>query len=134
MEYLELPILLTHSFAAAKTLTPFLTLGPSTGFNLGADLHALLPGGMSAFTPVDISEDVKLIDVGIAVGAGMRMRSGNGSFFIVNRYTIGLTNIYDFPYETDCFDCLGPVELNHRGLQVMTDYTFPLGSNRSRSR
>ncbi len=139
VDYLELPILLAYSFAATESLTPYITLGPSIGFKLGADFHALLPGGHSpppgpASTPVDISEDIKLIDVGIAVGAGMRIRSGKGSFFIVSRYSIGLTNIYDFPYTTDCFDCVGPVELNNRGLQVLAGYTFPLGTNRSRLR
>lgn len=134
LDYLELPILLTYSFAATETLTPYLTFGPSVGFNLGADFITRLPGGIAGTLVADISEEIKLVDFGIAAGVGTRIRAGEGSFFIVSRYTWDLTNVFDNPHESDCCDFPGPVDLNNRGLQVLTGYTFPLGSNRSRSR
>lgn len=134
LDYLELPILLTYSFAASETLTPFLTFGPSIGFNLGADFITRLPGGIAGTLVADISDEINLIDLGIAVGVGTRIRTGKGSFFILSRYTLGLTNIFENPNESKCCDFPGPVDLNNRGLQVLTGYTFPLGSNRNRSR
>ena len=134
LDYLEIPILFTYSFAAAETLTPFLTVGPSIGFNLGADFYTLLPGGIAGFTPTDISDEIKPIDFGIVVGGGTRIHTGTGSFFIAGRYTWGLTNIFDDENESECCDFTGPVELNNRGLQILTGYTVPIGSNRSRSR
>ena len=134
LDYLELPILLTYSFAATETLTPYLTFGPSIGFNLSADFFTRLPGGIAGTIDTDISEDINLVDLGIAVGVGTRIRTGKGSFFVVSRYTLGLTNVFDNPNESKCCDFPGPVDLNNRGLQVLTGYTFPLGSNRNRSR
>lgn len=133
LEYLELPVLLTYSFSATESLTPYVTLGPSIGFNLAADFFTLLPGGIAGFTPADISDEIKLIDFGIVVGGGTRIHTGTGSFFIAGRYTWGLTNIFDDENESECCDFTGPVDLNNRGFQVLTGYTFPIGSNRSRS-
>ncbi len=134
LDYLELPILLTYSFAAAETLTPFVTLGPSIGFNLDADFITRLPGGIAGTLVADISDEIELVDLGIVVGVGTKVRTGEGSFFIVGRYTWGLTNIFENPHESECCDFPGPVDLNNRGLQILTGYTFPLGSNRNRSR
>jgi len=134
LDYLELPILLTYSFAAAETLTPFVTLGPSIGFNLDADFITRLPGGIAGTLVADISDEIELVDLGIVVGVGTKLRTGEGSFFILGRYTWGLTNIFENPHESECCDFPGPVDLNNRGLQILTGYTFPLGSNRIRSR
>lgn len=127
--YLELPVLFSYSFAATETLTPFLTFGPSVGFKLGAHFHALLPGGMNAGpggTPVDISDKMKLIDAGIALGIGTKVRSGNASYFIQSRYTFGLTNVEDRPDRGWWGDGPGQLKVYHRGLQVLFGYTFPL--------
>ena len=101
---------------------------------LDADFRTRLPGGIAGTLQADISDEINLIDLGIAVGVGTNIRSGAGSFFIVSRYTWGLTNIFENPHESECCDFPGPIELNNRGLQILTGYTFPLGSNRSRSR
>ena len=100
LDYLELPILLTYSFADTGTLTPYVTFGPSIGFNLGADFFTRLPGGIAGTLEADISDEINLIDLGIVVGVGTKVRTGKGSFFIVSRYTLGLTNIFDNPNES----------------------------------
>ena len=110
MSYIEVPLLLRLGFATSGNIKPFLTAGPSLGFQLSC-------------TATDEDEDFdcdeffeedesyKAFDAGLIVGGGLT----RDRWSLNLRYDMGLTNIAE-----------GPPGWNskHRALMVLLGYAF----------
>lgn len=83
--YIEVPVLARLSLGAPGVpVRPVVFAGPSFGFLLSAKAE-------SGDAEEDIKENMKSLDVGGVIGAGVEL----GNFTIDGRYTLGLTNIND---------------------------------------
>src|SRR5262249_26392952 len=86
LNYLEVPLLLRWEGAGGR-MTPYLVLGPALGFALGAHVDASASGVQ---TDVDVSDEVRAIDSGLALGAGIdRGRWGVGARVVQGLIDIG---------------------------------------------
>ena len=95
LDYIEIPILLKAKFGDGD-FRPFVLAGPSTGFNIAANLD--VPGSgvssQSQVTTNDIKDQTELIDVAIDLGVGAEYQFGSTIALLANvRYSFGLTNI-----------------------------------------
>lgn len=93
LDYIEVPVLARLSFATPGPIGPFFVAGPYIGFNINAQAE----GTDDGFDfDEDISEVVNSTDVGLMFGAGLDFNLGVTALNAQARYSIGLTNVYDF--------------------------------------
>jgi hypothetical protein len=85
LDYFEVPVLARLRFGAARRHF-FVAGGPSTGFRIKAKGRTEFSGSTEE---IDLADQVKQVDFGIAAGGGMEI----GSLVIDGRYTFGLTDI-----------------------------------------
>jgi hypothetical protein len=85
LDYLEVPVLARVTVHAFGSKLYFLG-GPAPAFRLRARTRTTFSG---ATEEIDIADDVKRFDVGVAGGAGMEF----GSLIVEGRYTFGLIDI-----------------------------------------
>lgn len=83
LSYLQIPVLVKFGFPT-PVANPHVFFGPYMGFLLKADVKA------DDFS-MDIKDETKSTDFGVAVGAGIDIKK----FTVGLRYTAGLTNIDD---------------------------------------
>ena len=91
LTYLEIPLLLKANIPMDSSVKPHIFAGPGIAFNLSAKHET--EGGSHPGT-VDL-EDVKGIDVGAVMGAGVGFPMGSKTISFEARYDLGLMNIYD---------------------------------------
>ncbi|HYG01491.1 MAG TPA: porin family protein [Chryseosolibacter sp.] len=93
---IQLNALGQYKFAKyGKNKTPYVALGPSVSYLMGADFEPLsLVESRDEFAePTDISDSFKKIDLGVILAAGGRFKLG-GIYFIADiRYQYGLMNV-----------------------------------------
>ena len=90
LDYVEVPLLLKARFGGGG-VRPYAFAGPYVGFRTKAE--AYFDAGPDDGTGTeDIGDDIKSVDYGAAVGAGLEIPSGRGAFLAEGRYTRGLTN------------------------------------------
>ena len=95
LDYINIPLL------AKYYVTPGLNLhaGPQLGFVVKAEEeYEASFGGESESETMDIKDEVKGMDFGLAVGLGYKLNMG---LFFDARYNLGLTNIWDYEDEED---------------------------------
>jgi len=90
VEYLELPVLAKIILSTGET-KPYLLAGPALGILLSSEGKVEM-GGISIS---DELEDVKSIDFGLVLGAGIDIDLGTGTLLFDARYNLGLTSIDD---------------------------------------
>ncbi|MFV0529812.1 MAG: porin family protein [Flavobacteriales bacterium] len=100
LNYLELPVLAKYSFGQV-----YVNAGPSIGFLLG----------QSDKSKVAIGE-MKKIDFGIQMGAGVAIPAGPGKVIVDGRYNLGLSNISD----------VKSADIKNRGIMVSVGYAIAL--------
>jgi hypothetical protein len=87
LAYLEVPVLLRGTLLRGSPVQPMYYLGPVVGFNLGAREES---GEFSRELP-----DMKAVDLGLALGAGLGFKVGGQKLLTEFRYTTGFTDVYD---------------------------------------
>ena len=85
LDYLEVPVLLRVRFGSSQRHF-FVLGGPAVGFRMRAKGVTEFSGSTEA---IDLADQVKEFDVGIAGGGGMEM----GRLVLDGRYTFGLTDV-----------------------------------------
>lgn len=101
INYLEVPLLAKYSFGPV-----YVNAGPSLGLRLGE----------SKLVNANYGE-LKKIDFGVQMGAGVAIPAGPGKFIIDGRYALGLRNISKVKGS----------EIKNRGLIASIGYAIPLG-------
>jgi len=119
LDYIEIPLLAMLTIPMEGRFKPNLFFGPSIAFNIRAKVSAY---GESA----DIKDIISTTDVGIAVGAGVKVGDlGPGAITADIRYTIGLTNVLDVDGYSDVLDQdLSDASVKNNVLCFMVGYAF----------
>jgi len=90
LTYVEVPVLLKYSVPMEGMISPNFFVGPSLGILMSAELDE-----------VDVKDDLKTMDFGVVVGAGVDFDMGTGKVTLDGRYTLGLMSIDDSEAEQD---------------------------------
>jgi len=112
LAYLEVPVMFKYAFGTSNT-KPYIMAGPTFGFNLSAKIKA--------DEEQDIKDEIKSVDFGLVLGAGVSLPMGNNSLFLEARYALGLANINDAPDDPD-------LDIKTIGIQIFAGITFPIGT------
>ena len=106
LNYLEIPLLLKFNIPAGDVLIPNVYVGPALAINLSAkvtneaDPEELLQlSGLD--DEIDMKDDTKAVDFGLAMGGGLDIKAGPGRVIIDIRYTLGFLIIDDTETEAD---------------------------------
>ena len=106
LNYLEIPILAKVSMPMEGKIKPSFIIGPAIGILLTAEVE-----------DVDIKDDMKSIDFGLALGAGVNVAEvGPGNMSADVLYTLGLTSVPD----------VEDVSIKNWAISIMVGYAFPL--------
>jgi outer membrane protein with beta-barrel domain len=90
-DYIEVPVLLRARLEHARGATLFAELGPSFGIAIAGRFTPAAPG----LAETDLKDDMKTVDAGFALGAGVAFAAGPGRLGIEARYTRGFSDLYD---------------------------------------
>ncbi len=88
LDYMEVPVLLRGTLLRGSPVQPVYFLGPTVGFSLGGTVE-------SDGVPDEDLEDLKGVDLGLALGAGARFALAGQKVTAEFRWTTGFTDIYD---------------------------------------
>lgn len=88
LDYLEVPVLLRGTLLRGAPVQPVYFIGPTAGFSLGGT-------AVSEGLPDRDLDDLKSVDLGLAVGAGAAIGLGGRKVTAEFRYTTGFTDLYD---------------------------------------
>jgi hypothetical protein len=88
LTYLEVPVLLRGTLLRTSPVQPMYYLGPTVGLNLAGKVRSDLSADR------DLT-DLKAVDLGLALGAGVGFKLGGKKVLTEIRWTTGLTDIYD---------------------------------------
>lgn len=94
-DYLEIPVLAkwTPDMKESK-IQPTIFVGPFVGIIMSAKAKAEGFAGDSLNGEVDIKDQLKSTDFGVAFGAGLGMKTTKGELFFDARYDLGLSKVY----------------------------------------
>ena len=115
LSYIELPFLLKFSKPSGR-VRPYLVLGPSVGYRVGAKIKNEVTGEEENID----DEDLEKWDVSLGGGGGLSVPVGSGVVFLEGLYTWGLTNLNKDEAGDDA-------KLRNRGVQVLAGVTFLVG-------
>lgn len=107
-DYLSIPVLVRFDFSSEDAST-YIVAGPEIGFLLSAKFE-------NSGTEEDIKDEVKSIDLGINVGAGVSMNMDSTPVFWEVRYSLVLSNWIDDPNIED--------SAKNRGVQLLVGMMF----------
>lgn len=107
-DYLSIPVLVRFDFSSEDAST-YVVAGPEIGFLLNAKFE-------NSGTEEDIKDEVKSIDLGINVGAGISMNMDSTPVFWEVRYSLVLSNWIDDPNVED--------SAKNRGVQLLIGMMF----------
>lgn len=110
--YLEIPVLLKFSIPTEGNMTPFLFGGPAISLLMSAKYEV---GDGTNNIEIDIKDDLKSMDFGLAFGAGVGVAMDEGILTIEGRYTLGMTVIDDTP---------NPEDVKNTNISFLLGYTF----------
>jgi hypothetical protein len=89
LSYVEVPILARLHLLKERAITPFIEVGPTFGFALGATQKS------DSSPDVDLKDDLKTVDVGLALGVGFRFITQLGRVDFETRYGTGFGDLWD---------------------------------------
>jgi hypothetical protein len=96
LEYMEIPILAKIYLPFSLISRPFLYAGPFIGFNVSATSDNIYEVGPFNFdADANLDEDVRALESGIALGAGVRKSAGPLALILDARYTFSMTPAFD---------------------------------------
>ena len=111
LDYVDIPMLLQITPRAAGPVRPVFVVGPVVGFKTSANFA--VDGGGSA----DLGSAAKSTTFGGVVGVGMRIRTVEGSGFLLQaRFQAGFSNLLDDP----------TIKLRAQDIAVLAGYSFGL--------
>ena len=117
--YIEVPVLVKYMIPTEGKISPCIFAGPAVGFLMSAKAKATVDGTEE---DVDIKDNCKSIDFGVAFGAGVDFAVGEkGKLTFDARYTLGLTNLNDIEGDDD--------SIKNGVISVMVGYAFPIGQS-----
>lgn len=90
VNYLEVPVLLRCSLLKSAPVQPILYLGPTVGIKMSGRVKS----DFLAFDDREL-QDLRTLDFGAAVGAGVGVKLGGRRLLADVRYTTGFADIYD---------------------------------------
>ena len=88
-EYIEVPVLIRARMPLATGPTPYLEVGPSIAFAIGAEFESEASG----VQPSNLRDELKDVDAGFSGGLGVELPAGRGRAALEARYTRGFSNI-----------------------------------------
>ena len=95
IDYVEIPVFLRINVPVEGTVAPYFLVGPALGFKAGCELRGE-EGGVEVKLDCDEAEaEIKSLDLGGVVGAGLSFAAGPGNVHIGARYNLGLTRLDD---------------------------------------
>ncbi len=120
-DYVEVPLFLRIDVPTEGIVAPYFMFGPAIGFKAGCQYTG--EGGVVSFEMGcdEAGIDIKSIDLGGVVAAGLGIETGPGEIMLGARYNLGLTTIDDSAHEWD---------LKSRAFTFLAGYSFPLGGQR----
>lgn len=103
LTYIEIPILAKLNIQTEGSVKPNVFLGPSIGIKASAKIETeVSPDPLAGITSGEEDmEDVKSLDLGLAIGGGIDIEAGTGKVTLDARYTMGLTSIDDSADDLD---------------------------------
>ena len=134
MNYLEIPVLGKFMFGS-DDINFFINAGPYAAYMMGGK-HMAEFGGDDLSTEIDFDypdqhplfpnnnrEKPNRMDFGLAVGAGLGINAGPGTFNLEARYGFGFNDITEYEKERPN----GIPKATHRNLGISVGYLFSLG-------
>ncbi|MEA5032023.1 MAG: porin family protein [Sphaerochaeta sp.] len=110
LNYIEVPVLLKAGFPLGLPVDPYILVGPTVGVRLSSDYEAEAAEG-------ELNENIKLIDYGVTMGAGVDLDMG---LSIDARFNLGLVEIGD--EAAAAFG--GVVDWKNRSVSLMVSYNI----------
>lgn len=110
LNYIEVPILVKAGFPLDLPIDPYVLVGPTVGVRLSSDYASDASEG-------ELDDNIKLIDYGVTMGAGVDLDMG---LSIDARFNLGLVEIGD--ESAPAFG--GVVDWKNRTLSVMVSYNI----------
>jgi hypothetical protein len=104
-DYIDIPLLFKYT-VAGQGAQPYFLIGPSVGINTKAEQEA---DGQTE----DLSDNTKSSDFGLVFGIGVELQQ----FLIEARYSLGLSDINDFPDDPD--------SIKNSVIAFQVGYAFP---------
>ncbi len=96
MNYVEIPFLAHLAFGKERGMQFFIHAGPQVGFMLSDSYTIDGPWDNYTLTEDQHDKDIeKTFDYGIAVGAGLELRTKAGNFLLEGRYYYALSDFYN---------------------------------------
>ncbi len=123
LDYVEIPLLLVIPVSQQGGVSPYFFGGPTIAFEAACEV-SVEGGGIDLSADCDegdevnVGEERKKTDLGIALGASHRIPAGGGGVLLEGRYTHGFTNLDD---------SADPDTIKNRSIAVLFGYSFPLG-------
>jgi len=94
LDYLEIPLLAVVQLPAGEVLSMRFVAGPTIAFNTNADLEVSLFNVSNSY---DVGDEIKGVDVGGLLGAGLVIPVAAVNIVLDARYSFGFTSVDDFP-------------------------------------
>ena len=91
LSYLEVPVLVRAPLPLGGAWQPYAVLGPSFGFALAATAETDAPG----YADLDLSDDMKPVDMGATAGLGVYIGRGPVRLAVETRYFTGFSDLWD---------------------------------------
>jgi hypothetical protein len=118
MNYIEIPVLARFEMPSSGGVKPFFYVGPSISFKLSCDVTAEFQGqseSASCDDPTIGEANVKSVDYGALVGAGLAFDVSGRAFTLGVRYDHSLAKLSD------------DSDIKHRVISVVGTLEFPWG-------
>ena len=96
--YISVPVMGRYNLGSGD-ISPYIAVGPEFGFQLSANAKI--------FDEEGELEVLKSIELGFNIGAGVSMTMGDTPMFGEIRYSLGLSDINDFPGDDDIIKTKG---------------------------
>ena len=132
LRYLELPILATFTVPYDGAVTQYFFAGPDLAYLLAADIdgdgYVTDPdsAALEEFAgSEDISADTSSFDLGLTIGAGVKLPLASGRLLLAVRYTMSLTeSVSSNEITISQGIVLTSQKLRHRALSLSAGYEF----------
>jgi len=116
-DYIEIPLFGVAEFAAAEKIMVNVYAGPALGILASAKLE-----------DYDVKDNAKSIDFGIAGGVGFTYDIETVKILVEGRYTLGLTNIWDYSdAQLEEMHLTENPSVKNGNFSVMAGFSIPFG-------
>ena len=118
VDYVEIPVLLRIDVPVEGTIAPYFLVGPALGFKASCEVTGSDAGVEVSLDCDEAEVELKALDLGAVVGAGLSFEAGPGDFQIQARYNYGFMSVDDSEYEDD---------IKSRAFSFLVGYSFLMG-------